>query len=681
MDHVLNDGVSLPSPFTITRDAPSLTQTNIQTIPSISLSNPDFLAAPSFTEQPFLLTAIAPTGPHDAIGVNAVSVAPSALTEPPKISQGTSQIAGHMTIDVVAAPGASFSNAASAALHYAAIYLGNLITDPIAVTIQANVSNLSSTPSLAGVLAYGSPNGYFESFATVRKQIALHDPSVAKYLPTTLPSGVYNSLQVSKAEIQAWGLSYQPQSNIDGSIVINTAYSSSFNYSTSITAHNANAGLTDFVGVAEHELSHALGRVSYNGATIGGKYLFGPMDFFRFLSPGNLQIDGISSSSNATIPYFSLNDGATNLISFASVSRSDWGNPASGTRYSNDAWNGYAPNSGYARIYNFDRSFLNAIGFDVNCFAAGTCILTKRGEIAVENLTTNDQIILQDGSTAPITWIGQRRVNIADHPRPDTVCPVLIKAGALSDAIPHRDLLLSPDHAIMLNGHLIPAKALINGSTIRQIRREGITYYHIELPEHAVLFAEGVAAESYLDTGNRSAFENAGVAVSLHPDFAPASAQTLREQTSCAPFIESGPLVEQIRAQILARAAIPTTNDPALTLLHGADGSITLQSRSAIPGFLSPDPRDRRRLGVKVASITLGDEAISPDHPALIEGWHDPDSDGRWTNGNAVIPAALVLGRKATLKLAATLAYPLNATRRSSARTTANSQQLILKLK
>lgn len=681
MDHVLSDGVSLPSPFTITMDAPALTQTNIQTIPAISLSNPDFLAAPSFTEQPFLLTAIAPTGPHDAIGVNAVSVAPSALTEPPKISQGTSQIAGHMTIDVVAAPGASFSNAASAALHYAAIYLGNLITDPIAVTIQANVSNLSSTPSLKGVLAYGSPNGYFESFATVRKQIALHDPSVAKYLPTTLPSRVYNSLQVSKAEIQAWGLSYQPQSNIGGSIVINTAYSSSFNYSTSITAHNANAGLTDFVGVAEHELSHALGRVSYNGATIGGKYLFGPMDFFRFLSPGHLQMDGISSSSNATIPYFSLNDGTTHLISFASVSRSDWGNPASGTRYSNDAWNGYAPNSGYARIYNFDRSFLNAIGFDVNCFTAGTCILTKRGEIAVENLTTNDQIILQDGSTAPITWIGQRRVNIADHPRPDTVCPVLIKAGALSDAIPHRDLLLSPDHAIMLNGHLIPAKALINGSTIRQIRREGITYYHIELPEHAVLFAEGVAAESYLDTGNRSAFENVGVAVSLHPDFAPASAQTLREQTSCAPFIESGPLVEEIRAQILARAAIPTTNDPALTLLHGADGSITLQSRSAIPGFLSPDPRDRRRLGVKVASITLGDEAISPDHPALIEGWHDPDSDGRWTNGNAVIPAALVLGRKATLKLAATLAYPLNATRRSSARTTANSQQLILKLK
>ncbi|OYV89457.1 MAG: hypothetical protein B7Z57_12440 [Acidiphilium sp. 37-60-79] len=139
--------------------------------------------------------------------------------------------------------------------------------------------------------------------------------------------------------------------------------------------------------------------------------------------------------------------------------------------------------------------------------------------------------------------------------------------------------------------------------------------------------------------------------------------------------------MEQIRAQILARAAIPTTNDPALTLLHGADGSITLQSRSAIPGFLCPDPRDRRRLGVKVASITLGDEAISPDHPALIEGWHDPDSDGRWTNGNAVIPAALVLGRKATLKLAATLAYPLNATRRSSARTTANSQQLILELK
>jgi hypothetical protein len=665
VDHVLTDGVSLPSPLTQTVEHHG---THLQS--GITLSSPTLTALPSFSETPFLIINDPSPTPHDAIGVNNVSLAPPALTEPAKISEGTSQMAGHMTIDVVAAAGASFSNAASAALHYAAIYLGNLITDPIAVTIQANVSNLSSTPSLQGVLAFGSAKGYYENFKTVRNEIALHDPSVAKYLPTSLPSGVYTSMVASKSELQAWGISYTAAYSIGGSIVINTAYSSSFNYSTSITSTNAGNG-TDFVGVAEHELSHALGRISYNGNTASnGQYLFGPLNLFRFDSPGKLQVDGISSSSNATIPYFSLNGGKKDLISFASVSRTDWANLASGTRYSNDAWDGYAPSSGYARIYNFDRSLLNVIGFDVNCFAAGTRILLRRGEVAVENLAIGDEVVLASGGTVPIRWIGQRRVNATKHPKPDSVWPILIKAGAILDGVPARDLLVSPDHALFLDGHLIQAKTLLNGSTIRQVPRKRITYYHIELPTHAVLLAEGTPAESYLDTGNRTAFENAGIAVSLHPDFAPpdfapVDAQALRIQQSCAPFIESGPVVEQIRARILARAAIATTNDPAITIETTPNGDSLIRSRHAIPGLLAPDPRDRRTLGVKILSLHAGPHKIPLDHPLLTEGWHNPEPDGRWTNGRAIIPAALHRGNPITLTLAATLNYPTTPAQRS----------------
>ncbi len=660
MDHVLTDGVSLPSPLTQT-GAPHVT--HLQS--GITLSSPTITALPSFSETPFLIINDPAPTPHDAIGVNTIALAPSALIEPPKISEGTSQIAGHMTIDVVAAPGVSFSSAARAALKYAAIYLGNLITDPIAVTIQANVSNLSSTPSLKGVLAYGSSQGYFENFNSVRTEIALHDPSVANYLPTSLPNGVYSSILASKSELKAWGIGYSAATSIDGSIVINTAYSSSFDYSTGITYKNPGSG-TDFVGVAEHELSHAIGRISYNGGQIKGQYEFGPLNLFRFLSPGTLQVDGVSTSSNATVPYFSLNDGKTNLIDFASVSRTDWANNANGTRYSNDAWNGYAPNSGYARLYNLDRSLLNALGFDVTCFAAGTRILTKRGEVTVEHLTTDDQVILHDGRLAPIKWIGHRRVSLGRHPRPDAVRPVLIEAGAIADAIPHRDLLVSPDHAILLDGHLIPAKALLNGHTIRQVSRRSITYYHVELAEHAVLMAEGVPTESYLDTGNRTAFDNAGIAVSLHPDFAPADAQARRIQQSCAPFIESGPVVEAIRARILARAAIATTNDPAITIETTPNGDGLIHSRTAIPGFLAPDPRDRRTLGVKIARIMVGGAEIPLDHPLLTEGWHSPEPDGRWTNGRASIPAALHRGNPITLTLAATLNYPTAPAPRSS---------------
>jgi aryl-phospho-beta-D-glucosidase BglC (GH1 family) len=290
----------------------------------------------------------------------------------------------------------------------------------------------------------------------------------------------------------------------------------------------------------------------------------------------------------------------------------------------------------------------------INCFAHGTRILTTRGEIPVEQLRTNDHAILHTGGTAPIQWIGHRSLAPARHPNPAQVNPIRIAANALMDGIPRRDLFLSPDHALYLNGALIPAKSLLNGSTIRQEPRRTITYYHIELPHHAVLYAEGTPAESYLETGNRNAFSNGGGALTLHPDFA----QTLREQTSCAPFAESGPIVEQTRAQILARTHQPLTNDPALTLQPNPDGSVIISSRSAIPGYFSPDPRDQRTLGVKILSLHAGSREINLDHPRLTEGWHGVEPDGRWTNGSGIIPAALAQHGPITIKLAATLAYP-----------------------
>jgi hypothetical protein len=284
------------------------------------------------------------------------------------------------------------------------------------------------------------------------------------------------------------------------------------------------------------------------------------------------------------------------------------------------------------------------------CFAHGTRILTTRGEIPVEQLRAGDSLILHTGGTAPIQWIGHRSLSLLRHPNPAQVNPIRIAANALMDGIPRRDLVLSPDHALYLNGTLIPAKSLLNGSTIRQEPRRTITYFHIELPHHAVLYAEGTPAESYLETGNRNAFSNGGGARTLHPDFA----QTLREQTSCAPFAESGPIVEQTRAQILARTHQPLTNNPALTLQPNPDGSVIISSRSAIPGYLSPDPRDQRTLGVKILSLRAGRREIPLDHPLLTEGWHGVEPDGRWTNGSGIIPAALAKHGPITLKLAAT---------------------------
>jgi hypothetical protein len=233
------------------------------------------------------------------------------------------------------------------------------------------------------------------------------------------------------------------------------------------------------------------------------------------------------------------------------------------------------------------------------------------------------------------------------------VQPICFAAGALGDGLPAQNLIVSPDHALYLQGHLIPAKALVNGFSVRQLKRSGVTYYHIELPEHAVLLAEGAAVESYLDTGNRAAFENGGRVLSLHPDFA----QGLRAARACAPFAEAGPVVEAVRQGILDRAGIETTGDPALRVTY-EHGAAVITSRCAIPGEIFADPRDRRRLGVKVMGLRAGRRKIPLDHPALIQGWHGMEPDGRWTDGRAVVPESLLAGRALHLTLAATLRYP-----------------------
>jgi autotransporter passenger strand-loop-strand repeat protein len=183
------------------------------------------------------------------------------------------------------------------------------------------------------------------------------------------------------------------------------------------------------------------------------------------------------------------------------------------------------------------------------CFAAGTRILTPRGEIAVENLVIGGMVITKDGEDAPIKWIGKRKLDLSRHPHPEQAQPIFFEADCLADGVPSSELILSPDHALYLDGVLVPAKALVNGQNIRQLNRQTVTYYHIELERHSIIFSESTPVETYLETGNRGAFENGTDALTLHPDLA----QTMREEQSCAPFVETGPVVWAIRIRTLER--------------------------------------------------------------------------------------------------------------------------------
>jgi hypothetical protein len=192
----------------------------------------------------------------------------------------------------------------------------------------------------------------------------------------------------------------------------------------------------------------------------------------------------------------------------------------------------------------------------VVCFAEGTRILTAAGEVVVEGLRGGDLLPTLGRKGAPLArvlWIGRRRIRLAGHPMATRLAPVRIKAGALADATPHRDLLVSPDHCLLLDGVLVPARLLVNGETIVAERGLAeVTYYHVELGCHDVLIAEGAAAESWLDIGNRYWFANADCAM-LHVDAVLGDLVTTSAVTPCAEVIQGGPRLAAIRDTIALR--------------------------------------------------------------------------------------------------------------------------------
>jgi hypothetical protein len=192
---------------------------------------------------------------------------------------------------------------------------------------------------------------------------------------------------------------------------------------------------------------------------------------------------------------------------------------------------------------------------DVTCFREGTRILTPDGEIAIEALRVGDTVLTIEGDARPIVWIGRRSVDCRRHPRPDRVWPVRIAADAFGRGLPRRTLWLSPDHAVFVHDVLIPVKHLINGTTIAQQPVAQVRYFHIELEHHEVVHANGLPAETYLDAGDRARFENGGLPIVLHPDFATPDLNALVwEAEGYARLVVVGPEVDAVRAALRVQA-------------------------------------------------------------------------------------------------------------------------------
>ena len=168
----------------------------------------------------------------------------------------------------------------------------------------------------------------------------------------------------------------------------------------------------------------------------------------------------------------------------------------------------------------------------------------------MEDVAAGTRVRLAGGGTAPVVWVGRRAVDCARHPNPRQVWPVRVRAGAFGPGLPARDLWLSPQHAIYDEGVLVPAKLLVNGSTVTQEPVARVEYFHVKLERHDLLVAEGLACESYLDTGDRASFEGGGAALVLHPDFA----RLVWDGRACAELKVTGPELEAVRAKLARNA-------------------------------------------------------------------------------------------------------------------------------
>jgi len=182
----------------------------------------------------------------------------------------------------------------------------------------------------------------------------------------------------------------------------------------------------------------------------------------------------------------------------------------------------------------------------VACFCSGTRIQCPAGEAPIEELHIGDLVKTLDGRVVPIRWIGRRtyaRPYVAAH---RWVRPVLIRAGALAVGLPRRDLWVSPEHAMYVEGMLIPARDLVNGTSIREDQSaQPVSYYHLEFDSHEILLAEGAPSESFADDASRILFDNAAEYYACH-------GTSMAQARFCAPRVEGGWELQRVRRRLEA---------------------------------------------------------------------------------------------------------------------------------
>ncbi len=142
------------------------------------------------------------------------------------------------------------------------------------------------------------------------------------------------------------------------------------------------------------------------------------------------------------------------------------------------------------------------------CFTPGTLIATRFGDVPVENLRIGDQVITCDNGFQPVRWVGQRKLSKWELAANPSFLPVVIPAGALGKDKPNIDMMVSPQHKMLVQSGtlvtmfdqdevLVPAKHLVGQNGIQFVDVKTVTYVHILFDTHQLILADGTWSESF----------------------------------------------------------------------------------------------------------------------------------------------------------------------------------------
>ncbi|MBF0860898.1 tail fiber protein [Gluconobacter kanchanaburiensis] len=311
------------------------------------------------------------------------------------------------------------------------------------------------------------------------------------------------------------------------------------------------------------------------------------------------------------------------------------------------------------------------------CFCRGSRIRTSKGDIPIEEIQIGDHIIAFDddvtkGTIRQVTWVGHSRAVVRTRlPDDESGYPVRLLKGAIAHNVPYKDMLITSEHCLFLDGRFVPVRMLINGRSIFFDKSiVSYDYYHVETEDHSVIMADGVLTESYLDTGNRRAFDQNGPVVSIR------QSRNLTWDDAAAPLDVSRHFVEPLFRSLQSRAdhveysgrsqapiltyedglrlvteagqilhPIRKAKDRVMFKIPSGVRSVRILSNASRPcDVIGPFLDDRRILGVLVGSIELFESDITTRlichlHDIDLSGWNNVENAAmRWTNGNALLP-------------------------------------------